>query len=632
MAVDCIDSLYFGKDDAESDFAAGGLLQQGFLRTLAYDKALKGEKALFVGRKGSGKSAICLTLRSTLESEDRAALVTPDEISAEEIRRFSLAGISPESSKELIWRYVFAVQISKFLLKRTLSVLVPSDEIKEHSKCIRKFLSENSELEELSASSRFWRFVERLKGEVKFEAFSIKVGIGGEVRAPSSGTAASDQLERLEKHLSTIAKLLAITAKSEKFFILVDQIEKVWSNDPESNSMVIGLLQASKRVGIAFEFVRCAVFLRTDIYEKVRFQEGDKFRTDEYRIAWDGPKLLDLALIRAKASSSMEISREDLWNKIFPSTMDGEKATDLLVSLTLMRPRDIIQLCNLCRDTAQQNGAESITPDDVNLAAKVYSTWKLTDLQNEWIVNYPFLPDICLLLSNKSYAFSKTTFENTLKLISADLMQRYPAFRLNLCSSDSILQILYSIGMLGIVRNGKTLYNFHVSQDQALLPHDKEFVVHPCFRSALQTSNAFGEVPSEIDPELLRSRFLRGARQGRYYEDQPFEEKALSLILRYLKDARIAIEGAGIADDLRRELHRNIKIIEDQLSLAVGSYDDTFIRVTTARTLRFLMGVTDKLEESEFSVDRDVLFRLERIVSALRDIEYGHGSAGVALS
>ena len=35
-----IDSLYFGKDDAESDFAAGGLLQQGFLRTLAYEEAL----------------------------------------------------------------------------------------------------------------------------------------------------------------------------------------------------------------------------------------------------------------------------------------------------------------------------------------------------------------------------------------------------------------------------------------------------------------------------------------------------------------------------------------------------------------------------------------------------------------
>src|SRR5260370_3254498 len=86
-----LNTLYFGKDDAESDFANGGLLRQGFLKTHAYEEALEGNKTLFIGRKGSGKSAICLMLHKSLAQEGRAALITPDEISAEEIRSFSLS-------------------------------------------------------------------------------------------------------------------------------------------------------------------------------------------------------------------------------------------------------------------------------------------------------------------------------------------------------------------------------------------------------------------------------------------------------------------------------------------------------------------------------------------------------------
>ena len=617
-----IDSLYFGKDDAESDFAAGGLLQQGFLRTLAYDEAIKGRKNLFVGRKGSGKSAICLTLQRSLESEHRVALVTPDEISAEEIRRFSLAGISPESSKELIWRYVFAVQVSKYLLARANTVARPDDAVKQHVHGIKKFLSDNGELEELTATSRFWRIVEKLKGQLSFEAFSIKMSFGAEAKAPTSGTAATDQLDRLETHLAGIARLLGLSSKSDPFFILVDQIEKVWSNEPESNSMVIGLLQASKRVAIAFTFVRCAVFLRTDIYEKVRFQEGDKFHTDEFRIAWDEKKLLDLALVRAQASSSVSITDKELWSKVFPHVIDGDKTSSFLVSLTLMRPRDIIQLCNCCRDTAQQNGNSSIMVDDISRAARVYSTWKLTDLQSEWVVNYPFLPDICLLLSNRSYAFTKSSFDATLKLISADLAQRYPTFRHHLASSESILQVLYSIGLIGTVRQGKTIYNYHVSQDQTLQPTDTDYVVHPCFRFALQCSSAFGEAPAEIDRDLLQSRFRRGVRVGQAFEEVPFEERAMSLVLRFLKDARIAVEGGSMAEDLRRELRRNFIAVEEQLTQAMDSYDETVVRVTSIRVYRFLSELTSKVENSGFGADKEVLSRLRQVTRALRDAEY----------
>jgi hypothetical protein len=164
-----LERLYFGKDDAESDFAKGGLLKQGFMRTRAYDEALNGRKSLIIGRKGSGKSAICLMLRNTLSPDGLCALITPDEISADEIRRFHLPGIPAEQSKQLIWRYVFIVQIAKFILTEAKKrSAIPSPLLSELSD-IRKFLQDNKEGEDLSLMDRFWKVIERLKGAISVE-------------------------------------------------------------------------------------------------------------------------------------------------------------------------------------------------------------------------------------------------------------------------------------------------------------------------------------------------------------------------------------------------------------------------------------------------------------------------------
>jgi hypothetical protein len=81
-----IEKLYFGKDDAETDIGRSGLLAGSFLETAAYRSALEGSKWLILGRKGSGKSAIALMITRTFVDKDCCSLITPDEISAEEVK------------------------------------------------------------------------------------------------------------------------------------------------------------------------------------------------------------------------------------------------------------------------------------------------------------------------------------------------------------------------------------------------------------------------------------------------------------------------------------------------------------------------------------------------------------------
>src|SRR6266566_1415137 len=104
--ADVVERLYFGRDDAEQDMT-DGLLREGFLPTKAYDAAISGRKSLIIGRKGSGKSAICMRLTMGDAQVSGTSLITPDDAAGDEIRRFELQGLTPDTAKSLIWRYVF---------------------------------------------------------------------------------------------------------------------------------------------------------------------------------------------------------------------------------------------------------------------------------------------------------------------------------------------------------------------------------------------------------------------------------------------------------------------------------------------------------------------------------------------
>ena len=82
--------LRFGHDDAESDFAEDGLLRDGFLKTAAYEATLAGDKRLIIGRKGSGKTAICMVVAGSDSAAGAIAVGT------------ALAGAPPRRSQRAL--------------------------------------------------------------------------------------------------------------------------------------------------------------------------------------------------------------------------------------------------------------------------------------------------------------------------------------------------------------------------------------------------------------------------------------------------------------------------------------------------------------------------------------------------
>jgi hypothetical protein len=177
--------LHFGREDAERDVTEGLLLRGGFLPNAAYRGALSGRKMLIIGRKGSGKSAICMQLMSDGEGGHRGGkvLVTPDEAAGEEIRRFELQGLPGDSAKALIWRYVFAVHAARYLVEHAKGAHDGGHKT-DSVKALGRFLKQNGE-----APDGGGRLVERLaqgarglQTSLSLEAFGVKASVEEEVR------------------------------------------------------------------------------------------------------------------------------------------------------------------------------------------------------------------------------------------------------------------------------------------------------------------------------------------------------------------------------------------------------------------------------------------------------------------
>lgn len=595
-----ISKLYFGKDDAERDFTNSGLLKAGFLKTAMYNEAKQGRKSLIIGRKGAGKSAICLMLHNNFVCEHNtySCLITPDAISAEEIRRFELLGVNEEQAKKMVWLYIFLVQIAKFILEIAKKEKIENEDIAK----IKEFLIANKEINELTFQDKFWRIISRIKASITLSAFGQEVELQTN-DTPNEGIKLESKLEFLEQYL------LRQIANINHFnlYLLVDKVDEIWNNDSWSDLMVISLLMASKQINEKFAKAKCIVFLRKDIYDLLKFHDRDKFRGDEVHLQWTDDKLEQLILLRANASLNENMNINEFWERFFPHKVDNINTFNFLIERTLKRPRDIIQFCNLCRDNAQVNGNIVISEEDIFQATEVYSNWKLNDLIAEWKINYPYLNDLFILFSNSNYLVSRKRFQQLFSQIKANLELRYSDY-IESFSEDSILNILYSIGFIGIERNGKTSYYYEDSQTVEF--KDKMFVVHPAFRNSLKCISSINIKPFETNGD--DERYYFETRRGRN-ASRTLIESSRSVYSGYEKTSyRIehllsVLENENLPTDISVELTKNFKkILKGFRGARYG--DIVELEILRRSCVKYFDDVYSKLRESEYLTSKSELF------------------------
>jgi hypothetical protein len=262
--------------------------------------------------------------------------------------------------------------------------------------------------------------------------------------------------------------------------------------DEARKSMITGLVIAARNIRTKFgdgpPLIRPVVYLRTDLWDQLRFSDKNKItQTSTVRIEWTPDELKKLIERRASVKLDAQVYWEDLEDG---ELMRGsQKKWMHMVSRTYLRPRDIIKFCNEVLEIARTRDARAVhfINDDVNLARDRYSAYLRSELDDEIVPHWPTWHVALDALS----AIETVTFQID------QFKENFDARRTLQCpSADEALERLFDFSVIGWERRahtGGSSWTFrYISSDTRWDPSAHRFKTHPGLKEYLRLKETRG--------------------------------------------------------------------------------------------------------------------------------------------
>ena len=337
-----LQSIVIGDYVAEREIET---LSDYFVDTAAYRDALRTHYSIFIGRKGTGKTAILYQLSNELAKDRRnhTCIVAPVAYEltgiVELIRR-----IKAEAERgylvQSIWKYLIYSELARSLYTE----LMDKPSYYEHSKAERDLLG----------------FIEESK-DLFLEDFSIRLEyVVSRCAALEAGLDSVRSRLRVSEllHDSIISQLrsllINLLSTKNRAVVLLDNLDKSWKQGPnleELAEFLLGLLSVSNRVAdelnvqmgpkrrVDFSII---IFLRSDIFAFIYKAARERDKILYMPINWDDPELLSQVITRRMQSKESNLTEADIWSKYFCADVDGRPTKEFILRNVLPMPRDII--------------------------------------------------------------------------------------------------------------------------------------------------------------------------------------------------------------------------------------------------------------------------------------------------
>jgi hypothetical protein len=369
-----------------------------FVPTAAYNEALRSRHSIFVGRKGTGKTASFYKLSEELRADPRnhICIVKPVDYELEGLMAMLAQQLAVADKGYLIesfWKFLLFTELAKSVYEEILG----KPEYYEKTEAevqLCAFVAEQQSLITPEFSLRLEAAVRRL-GSMPSESAS-----------ESQRTTISERLH--SEMLARLRVLLGNTLHSkEKVAILVDNLDKSWDQHTDLellSELLFGLLSVSTRVALEFGRERrgsvnlsLTLFLRSDIHAAMIKYARERDKLPVRRISWHDPELLRRVVEERFVRSGADVSRPDeIWGRYFPSAVRNIPILDYLASATLPRPRDLIFLVKASLEFAVNRGHGRIEEPDLLSAQLEYSHFALNSIVAEGAPRIPEIDDLLL--------------------------------------------------------------------------------------------------------------------------------------------------------------------------------------------------------------------------------------------
>ena len=565
MGKEPMDQFVFKKQDslgangAEDDKK---FLANCFVDTGDYDlvKDFEDRHCLILGRTGAGKTALLTKLQE--DKGDRVITLDPEALAMHHIsnstiiRHLNDLGIELDTFFKLLWRHAVCVEIFNHHFKATsktdLEKLLEDLRYKFKKKSPH-YLRALNYLEDWEKT--FWKktdshVVEMITRTESQIDSSIAGGINN-IGAQLKGTDKLSGEEKMEikqlaqsivddvqmREVTDLLRMLnaVVEDRQKQYYIIIDNLDEKWVEDNLRYRLIKALIETVKDLN-RLNNIKPLVVLRVDllghVFELTRdigFQE-EKYSSLYLHVRWTKRQLIELVdrrinyLLENRYRKNHEISHTD----ILPVSIKESLPIDYILEKTLMRPRDVIEFFNICIREAIDSPI--LTEEVIIDAERIYSRQRLDSLYYEWTADYPRIKEWLSLLRNGEVSFAVSSLDLTvLEERCLEYVANAPSSKAlindrlytqainvadgKLTPSDfrrSLVHILYTLGIIGIQLDdpGKPAWSYDAQKAISIddIEPNTLAIVHPCFRSALNTSQPAVLQSGDLETATFRAK------------------------------------------------------------------------------------------------------------------------------
>lgn len=495
VTMNLLDIKEFGTIDAENDKR----LLDYFVKSNSLERIQDYNKSIIIGRKGTGKTAIYKFLENE-ETEHVASLLFRD-YPWKVHDKFKNSIVTEKESYVNSWLFLIYIELIKLTVKDKKSYSWWKKERRAVRK-LEKWLKRN-----WGSSDFNHKKTMNPGGKGYHFNFEPKV-LGNSLGSLSSTFKEDDQLgntlTEINKKLEDI--ILKLAKFDKKYILLFDELDLGYDpNDDAYLMRIIGLLLAAYFCYSNLNRnIRVYLFLRSDIFELIEFQDKNKIRDNLVEVLnWnyidetDNLSLKSIVSKRIEENTGARFSGfNENWNLVFEDQNIGsnQKKWNYISDRTFLRPRDYIKFLNLSLEAAKKRikslkeGDEmknQIINKDIHEIKRDFSEYLYIELKDEVIAKYPNFDSYLEVLRD----LHSTTFTlDDFNLSSDSVRKRY-----NLTESNSdILERLYEFSIIGFYKpggggyGGSTYCFKYTDPNITFNPRGSKYQIHSGFKEYLE--------------------------------------------------------------------------------------------------------------------------------------------------
>lgn len=437
----------------------------------------------FVGRRGTGKTA---TTRYIKDNQDNIVVIRPEIFSPSKlplaIEEFERAGQKP-----------FRSLTSAF--KRSLV-----DEV--------LFNLYGAALHARSAPDYVRREYDRY-GDYDFD-IRVVYFIADYLKELATG----DDAQWLSNINLTKHAIETLNRSKERhtYTVVLDAIDDSWDGSEQAVLYLTALMHAALEVNTQTSVARILLFLRENIFERVRLfdSEFSRLETCVVGLDWTRTQLIEMIERRINAPLTTKLALGGTtWNAFFEN---GDEAKTMVLDYCQHRPRDILTYCSLALDNAQGNRHDHVMIEDLQAARRRFSDSRLMDLSDEYQENYPQIRVVLESFYGLGHTFTIHAMEDFLNRLmdDAQVISSCKEWIYEYSGVDRFVRLLYDIGFVGIVdaksggKRADPVFRSFGPRDTTPPPinSDTELVIHPSYAQALDLQDVI--VGSLVEGQKLR--------------------------------------------------------------------------------------------------------------------------------